>query len=73
MIICPHSADGTESIATDLHYSLSRTDSQSVRMSVCIDVERTDLVSEVEGTDLVCTEVETADLVCTEVERADLV
>ena len=47
------------------------TDSQSDRMSVCIDVERTDLVSEVERTDLVCTEVERADLVCTEVERAD--
>ena len=31
-----------------LTYSLSRTDSQSDRMSVCIDVERTDLVSEVE-------------------------
>ena len=57
----PHSADGTESIATDLQ-SLS-TDSQSDRMSVCIDVERTDLVSEVERTDLVCTEVEKADLV----------
>ena len=42
-----HSADGTESIATDT-YSLSRTDSQFDRMSVCIDVERIDLVSEVE-------------------------
>ena len=41
-------------------------------MSVCIDVERTDLVSEVERADLVCTEVERTDLVCTEVERADL-
>ena len=39
-----HSADGTESIATDLQ-SLSY--SQSDRMSVCIDVERTDIVSEV--------------------------